>query len=352
MRALRFHGARDLRLDEVPVPGVLPGTVRVAVEWCGICGSDLNEYVAGPLAIPTAGAPHPLTAEHLPLTMGHEFAGTIVEVGDGVPSARIGERVAVNPLLADGTCERCRRGQPQLCAQLGFVGLSGRGGGFADEVVVAAEAAHHLPQSIETEIGALVEPLAVAWHAVALSGAGEGDSALVLGAGPIGLATVLALRARGCARIVVSDPVAERRSVAAALGATLILNPAEQDATAAAMEATDGQGVHAAFDAAGVGDTLTTALMALRPGGTAVNLAVWKQPPTLDPMVLMLGEKRVVGSVAYDHDFPAVIDAIASGRIDPRPMITSRVGLEHVVARGFEQLAAATSSEIKILVRP
>jgi len=352
MRALRFHGMRDLRLDEVPAPLLLPGAVRVVVESCGICGSDLDEYVAGPLAIPTATAPHPLTGEHLPLTLGHEFAGTIIEVGDGVPSARIGERVAVNPLLADGTCEACRRGQPQLCAQLGFVGLSGRGGGFAEEVVVAAEAAHQLPPNIATEIGALVEPLAVGWHAVALSGAREGDSAFVLGAGPIGLATVLGLRARGCATIVVSDPVAERRSVAGTLGATLIVDPAEEDATAAAMEVTDGQGVHATFDAAGVGDTLTIALTALRPSGIAVNLAVWKQPPTLDPMLLMLGEKRLVGSVAYDHDFPAVIDAIASGRIDPRPMITSRVGLEHAVERGFEPLAAATSSEIKVLVRP
>ena len=352
MRALRFHAAQDLRIDEVPAPQLSPGSVRVVVDWCGICGSDLHEYVAGPTAIPTTAAAHPLTGEHLPLTMGHEFAGTITEVGDGVDPGRIGERVTVNPLLSDGTCAACRRGQPQLCGQLGFVGLSGWGGGFSEQAVVAAAAAHRLPDNVDTEVGALVEPLAVGWHAINLSGAGGGDTALVVGAGPIGLATVLGLRARGSSQIIVSEPSAARRRIAEQLGATLAVNPAEQDVAATVVEATAGEGVDAAFDAAGSNETLTAALMSTRPAGTVVNLAVWATPAALHPMLLMLGEKRLIGSLAYANDFPPVLDAIASGRLDPRPMTTSRVGLDDAVAKGFEPLAAQTGSEIKILVSP
>lgn len=352
MRALRFHGARDLRVEELADPEPVAGTVKVDVEWCGICGSDLAEYAAGPVSIRTAARPHPLSGEHLPLTMGHEFAGTISAVGDGVDPARVGERVTINPLLSDGTCDACVSGQPQLCPQLGFIGLSGGGGGFADAVVVRSEAAHRLPDGVDTDVGALVEPLAVGWHGITISDGGVGDSALVLGAGPIGLATVLGLRARGFGSVIVSEPSASRRALARGMGATATVDPTADDVVAQVLAATGGTGVDVAFDAAGNDATPTTALRAVRARGTVVNLAGWKAPVPINPMLLMLGERRYIGSVAYAGEFQEVLDAIGSGDLDPGAMITRRTTLAQAVEEGFEPLASGDQDQVKILVSP
>jgi len=136
MKAARFYGPGDIRIDDVPEPTTQPGTVKVEVEWAGICGTDLHEYLEGPIFAPTADAPHPLTGESVPITLGHEFAGVVAEVGAGVDRVRVGDRVAVEPYIICGTCDACTQGRYNVCATLGFVGLSGYGGGFAQFVVV------------------------------------------------------------------------------------------------------------------------------------------------------------------------------------------------------------------------
>jgi threonine dehydrogenase-like Zn-dependent dehydrogenase len=128
MKAARFHGRGDIRVEEVPDPQVRPGTVAVEVEWCGICGTDLHEYLEGPIFVPTAEAPHPLTGESMPVTLGHEFAGVVAEVGPGVGDVRVGDRVVVEPYVVCGRCDACQQGRYNVCRTLGFVGLSGGGG--------------------------------------------------------------------------------------------------------------------------------------------------------------------------------------------------------------------------------
>ncbi|KMS86609.1 hypothetical protein ACZ91_35790, partial [Streptomyces regensis] len=187
MRALRFHGRRDVRLDEVPQPVPVADQVAIAVTAAGICGSDLHEYSGGPISIPTA-APHPLTGVVAPVTLGHEFEGVVTAVGPEVTAVTVGDRVAGNAALWCGECAVCRSGRTNVCRSIGFHGLSGEGGAFADFDLTRARNLHLLPTGIPDGIGALLEPLATGIHAVAQGAVGSGDAVLVQGGGVIGLA--------------------------------------------------------------------------------------------------------------------------------------------------------------------
>lgn len=275
MKALRFHARQDLRIDTIAVPAIGPGQVRLVPKFCGICGSDLHEYLDGPIMMPAADCAHPISKESLPLTMGHEFSGVVEEVGEGVRDIHPGDRVCVLPLMFDGDCDACVRGIVNCCDKRGVVGVSGWGGGLSESVVLPASCIKKLPDSISLEVGALVEPLAVGWHAVDASPLAPGDTALVLGAGPIGLAVVQALLGRGCARIIVSEVSTKRRAFAREFGAHDVVNPAEEDLAARVLEITGGKGADIAYDAAGVAVAVGQALDSLRVRATLVNIAVW-----------------------------------------------------------------------------
>src|SRR4051794_12392257 len=176
MKALRWHGPRQLRLTELDVPSPGPGELRIAVAYCGICGSDLHEYLDGPHAIPI-DAPHALSGRKAPLTLGHEFCGTVVERGPGTRLA-LGTRVAIEPEYRCGRCEYCLAGRYNLCRDMGFVGLIGDGG-MAESVVVPDYTAHLLPDAVEMEQAAVFEPAAVALHAVRQSSLRAGDACAV-----------------------------------------------------------------------------------------------------------------------------------------------------------------------------
>jgi (R,R)-butanediol dehydrogenase/meso-butanediol dehydrogenase/diacetyl reductase len=200
MKAARWYKARDIRVENVEEPKVTAGHVKIEVAWAGICGSDLHEYAAGPVFI-SANAPHPVTGELPPITMGHEFSGTVVEVGEGVTKVKPGDKVVVEPIICCGECAACRQGKYNVCRKLGFVGLSGRGGGFSEYVVAEERWVHKMPEGLSLEQGALVEPAAVALHAVRQSKLKAGDKAAVFGTGPIGLLVIEALKAAGASEI-------------------------------------------------------------------------------------------------------------------------------------------------------
>ncbi len=239
MKAARWHGAKDIRVEEIPEPQPGPGEVKIKVAWTGICGSDLHKYLAGPIFVPV-GRDHPLSHGQAPVTMGHEYCGNITELGQGVSGLAIGDRVAVEPIFACGTCPACREEKYNLCDSLGFVGLSGGHGGFAAHSVVPARMVHKIPDGLSMEQGALVEPAAVALHAVRLSRIKAGDTAAVFGAGPIGLLVVEALRVAGAAQIHVVEPSEIRRQKALDLGATSAIDPAAADAVASIRAASGG----------------------------------------------------------------------------------------------------------------
>lgn len=351
MKAARFHGPGDIRIDDVPEPAVRPGTVKVAVEWCGICGTDLHEYLEGPIFAPPAGSPHPLTGETVPITLGHEFAGVVAELGEGVEGLSVGDRVAVEPYVICGRCDACSQGRYNVCQTLGFVGLSGHGGGFSPYVVTERRWVHPLG-GLGTDVGALVEPLAVAYHAVRLSGARPGHTALVFGAGPIGLVTTAALRAAGVEQVIVSEPADVHKTKAEVAGADHVIDPTQADVTEQVLDLTDGRGADVSFECAGVDAVLKSAIRSTRAGGTCVNVAIWGHEASVAMNDLVFREVNVLGSLAYCNDHAATIDMIASGKVDPYQFITGRIDLDDIVKLGFEELISNKEENVKILVRP
>jgi len=349
MKAVRFHGQNDLRYEDIPVPNVERGQVKIKPAWVGICGTDLHEYLGGPNLCPTT--PHPITKETVPLTFGHEFSGVVDDVGEGVTEYKKGDRVVVQPIIYDNTCGACKAGQINCCYKNGFVGLSGWGGGLAEYIVLDQSFLYHLPNNVPLEIGALIEPLAVAWHAVNMSGFKKGDSVLILGAGPIGLAVIQSLKARGADKIIISEVAARRKEFAKGFGAHYILDPTKDDIVAKCRELCEDQGVHLVFDAAGVQAGLDQAVEAVRARGTIVNIAVWEKACTIHPNKLVFKERKYMGIATYvNGDFQEVMDAISEGRMKPEKMITKKIKLDEVEKEGFSALINDKANQVKILV--
>jgi (R,R)-butanediol dehydrogenase/meso-butanediol dehydrogenase/diacetyl reductase len=351
LRAARFYGPGDIRIDDVPEPATRAGTVKVEVEWCGICGTDLHEYLEGPIFAPTAEAPHPLTGESVPITLGHEFAGVVAEVGEGVSRVGVGDKVVVEPYIICGRCDACRTGRYNVCQTLGFVGLSGYGGGFSQYVVAEERWIHPLGE-LGTDAGALIEPLAVAYHAVKLSKARPEHTALVFGAGPIGLVTTAALKAAGVEQVLVVEPADVRKQKAPGAGADHVIDPTSTDVAAEVAELTEGRGADVSFECAGIDAVLKSAILSTRAGGTVVNVAIWGHEASVAMNDLVFHEVNILGSLAYADDHPATIEMVASGKVDPFQFITGRIELDDIVAKGFDELINNKEENVKILVHP
>jgi (R,R)-butanediol dehydrogenase/meso-butanediol dehydrogenase/diacetyl reductase len=349
MKALRWHAARDVRLDEVPEPAARAGEVVVAVAACGICGSDLHEYLHGPVYIPTA--PHPLTGVAAPVTLGHEFSGRVIEAGPGVGGLRAGDRVTVNPCLLCGECVWCRRGQPNYCARLGSIGLSWDGA-LAPRVAVPASGCHRLPDEVDDLQGASVEPLAVVLHAHRRARLAGGERVAVIGAGPIGLLLLQVLRAKGAGWVGVVEPRRERRSLAQALGADAVLDPEAQDPARAIARLTGEERVQAAFECVGSPAAFAAALRAAGKGGRVVLVGLVPETVETNLLGLLAHEKEIVGSSAYVDEFPEAIQLLRDGRVAVAPLVTGRVPLEDAVARGLEALLRREEAHVKIMVTP
>lgn len=316
MKAAVFHAQEDLRIEEVADPSPGPGQVKLRNAFAGICGSDLHVYYTPEAAGLDFEHPHPLTGSTLPQILGHEFSGTVVELGEGVDGISVGDRVAVWPIYYCGDCAACRRGMYNACQKIGFHGLSSDGGGMAEFTTVDASKLHVLPENVDLRLGALVEPMAVAWHAVSRSGVESGGTALIAGAGPIGIGVWFALKARGIEKVLVSEPSADRRAIIAALGATVV-DPVTEDLGAAVTALTDGDGVDVAFDAAGAGPAITSSLASLVPGGRVVVVAIHERTMDFLPTQLVMAETEIAGALAYLlEDFDAVIAAMAAGVYD------------------------------------
>ncbi|KAL8670048.1 MAG: hypothetical protein Q9168_005394 [Polycauliona sp. 1 TL-2023] len=349
MKAVRFHGKKDLRLDDIEIPKCGKGQVKVKPAFVGICGTDLHEWEDGANIIPTK--PHPITKEQAPLTLGHEFSGVVEEVGEDVTDVKIGQRVSVQPIIYDGTCGACQDGLVNCCDNNGFIGLTGWGGGLSEHVVVPRTAIYDIPDNVSMELGAMVEPLSVAWHAIDVSPFKNGDAVLVLGGGPIGLAVIQCLRARGAEKIIASEVAPGRREFAKKLGAHYTLDPTKDDVVAKVKEICGGVGADVAFDAAGVQVGLEQALKAIRAQGTLVNIAVWNKPAHLNMNDMVFREKKYVGTTTFvPGDFGHVLDAISSGNLKPEPMITGKIKMNEVVEKGFIPLIEEKDKHVKILV--
>ncbi|ONS60423.1 2,3-butanediol dehydrogenase [Burkholderia cenocepacia] len=346
MRALQWHGPRDVRLVEIDTPHVGPGDVRIAVEYCGICGSDLHEYADGPHAIPV-DVPHPLSRRTAPLTLGHEFCGTVVEVGAGVTTLR-----AVEPEYRCSQCAYCRAGSYNLCVSMGFAGLMGDGG-MADFAVVPAYMLHRLPDGVSLEQAAVMEPAAVALHALRRGELRLGETCAVFGLGPIGLLLIMLAKRQGATTIVAVDVSPERLAAATRFGATHAFDARGLDASAlqdAIRATTGGLGVDASFEAAGLQTTFESAMRALRKGGRVVMVGLMPHAG-FDAFRAVNDELTFTASVGYRHAYEDLLRIVASGALDLTSIVTRTVSLEDAVADGFDALLA-DRTQIKILVSP
>lgn len=270
------------------------------------------------MSIPTEESPHPLTGEHIPITMGHEFSGRIISAPSG-SNLVLGQAVMVDPRIYCSKCSRCNTGSTHGCASLGFKGISGTGGGFSEIVAVDAKLCYPLPDTIDLSLAALVEPLAVAWHAIAECKVSDwtNKSALILGGGPVGIAHIFVLRSYGCKQIYVSEPTTIRAAQNQKI-ADLVFNPITDNIGEKCRESTSGEGVDVVFDCAGIQKGMDAGMDALRYKGIYMNVALWSAPLNVPFFPFIAKEITVKCSLAYnDENFKDTVDAFIAGKSFP-----------------------------------
>lgn len=352
MRAAVWHGKNDVRVETVPVPpSPKAGWVKIEVAWCGICGSDLHEYLAGPILIPVK-APHPLTGKQGNMILGHEFTGTVVEVGAGVTNVKVGDVVAPDACQHCGTCGPCQSGHYNVCEKLAFTGLH-NDGAFAKYVNVPAELCYILPPNVSTEAGAVIEPMATGFKAVREAGCILGDTAVVIGAGTIGLGVVQAAKAAGAGKVIVLEMSKARAAKARECGADIVLNSKECDVVAEIKAMTGGSGADVSFECVGNKFTGPLAVDVIRNCGKAVIAGIFEEPSAFNFLSISNADKTVIGTLAYTiRDFKGVATHLATGKLNAELMITGRIGLEDIVEKGFLELINNKDENVKILVQP
>ncbi|KAJ9636464.1 hypothetical protein H2204_005297 [Knufia peltigerae] len=355
MRAARYYGPRNIQVENVNVPEPAHDEVLVDIEWCGICGTDLHEYLIGPVIIPTREKPSGIKGAYLPVIMGHEFCG---KISKAPPSSglKIGQPVMVDPRIYCKSCYTCQSSNTNICTQWGFLGLGADfGGGLAESIAVRPEMCYPLPDSVSLADAAVIEPLVVGRHAIKCSGFDDFSllSALVIGGGPVGVAVIHNLRAKGSKQIFVSEPT-QRRHAHVSQIADAVFDPTKLDVGEKCRSLTNGKGVDVVFDCAGVNAGLQQGMDSLRRRGTMVNVAAWETKPILPYEEFMLKELNYKAAMSYDDlDFQETVADYLAGKFKgAETMITSRISLEDVVSKGFDELVNNKDDHVKILVTP
>ncbi|MGA1835392.1 2,3-butanediol dehydrogenase [Herbiconiux sp. 11R-BC] len=349
MRAAVFHAAHDIRIENVDEPTEIgPGDVLLRPFWCGICGTDLHEYAAGPIVIPTQA--HPLTHAAAPQILGHEFSAEVIEVGSGVSTVAPGQRVSVMPILACGVCYYCQRGLGHLCVDMACVGLSFAWGGIAELAVVPATHVFALPDELDEVQGALVEPTAVAAYGVDSAGVRPGDTVLITGAGPIGALAAVYAGSLG-ARVFISEVNPVRAALARSLDVGEVLDPSSVDVVEVLRDATGGIGVDQVVECSGNERALQTALDAVRSSGRITQTGLHTRPATIDPMILAQREITYNGTWCYRlTDWPRIIGLIADRGLPVEKVVTGRIDAVDLVQKGFDVLLSPKGEQVKVLV--
>jgi (R,R)-butanediol dehydrogenase/meso-butanediol dehydrogenase/diacetyl reductase len=352
VRAARFHGRSDIRLEDVPEPTVKAADdVLVEVAYCGICGTDLHEYTVGPIVTPTS--PHPLTGVTIPQTLGHEFSARVVEVGGDVTDVAAGDRVAIMPAIVCGRCHYCRRGLGHLCVRFACTGLSAETGGLAQFAVLKDYQVATLPDEVSDVEGAVVEPASVAAYGVDRAGVHGGDVVLVTGAGPIGVLSALYANAVGAATVVIAEPNPNRAALARTLDVGPVLDPTADGFADHVGDLTRGIGVDVVAECSGSTPGLATALTSVRRRGSIVQTGLHTKPATLDAMALSEKDVSLVGSWCYlITDWPRIIRLVAAGKYPVAKAVTARIPLESVVTQGFDVLIDPRGDQLKVLASP
>jgi L-iditol 2-dehydrogenase len=343
MKSLLLSEYNHLDIVDLPVPAMQPGEVLVKVEACGICGSDVHGYDG------SSGRRIP------PIVMGHEAAGTVAAVGANVENLSVGDRVTFDSTVYCGHCAFCARGDVNLCDNRQVIGVSctdyRRAGAFAEFISIPQHIVYRLPESVSFPEAAMLEAVAVALHAVRISPVAAGETALVIGAGMIGLLTLQAALAAGCSRVLIADVDETRLNLARQIGAEEVLHASGADLIAEIMTRTGGKGVDLVLEAVGRNETIAAAIDCTRKGGTVTLIGNITPEVTIPLQKIVSRQLRLQGSCASAGEYPEAIELVASGKIKVKPLITAIASLEEG-PRWFERLHAREPNLMKVVLTP
>lgn len=343
MKALLLTDYKQLEVTDVDEPLMTYEDVLIQVEACGICGSDIHGYDG------STGRRIP------PLVMGHEAAGIVVSVGASVDDLVPGDRVTFDSMVSCGRCEFCRAGRQNLCNHRRILGVScgeyRRHGAFAERIAVPRRIVYRLPNEMPFEHAALVEAVSVAVHAVGVTPVKLGDTAIVVGAGMIGLLTIQAVKAAGASRVIAIDVNEKRLRVAKDLGATDVYNSKECDVPTTVRELTEGRGADVALEVVGATETVTTAIESVRKGGHVTLVGNVSPTIQLPLQSVVTREISLQGTCGCNGEYPQCIDLMRSGAINVAPLITAQITLNDG-PEWFKRLHAGDPDQMKVVVRP
>ena len=341
MMAAVLHGPRDLRLRDVPVPEPAPDEVLVRISTNGLCGSDIHFFEDGKLG------PYVVDRPYIP---GHEASGTVVRAASAGGGPAEGTRVAVEPGIPCRRCRHCKGGRYNLCEDVVFLSAPPVNGTFAEYVAIAADFAHPVPDSVSDEEAAFIEPVSVGIQAANRAGFTAGSTAAILGAGPIGLVTMLVLKAYGASEVFAVDVLEGRLALAERLGAAGIVNPRETDPAAAVAALTGGRGADFVFDTSG-----SSAACASAPGiaarGGVVTLVGWPETASVPFPVELVLEKEldVRGVNRYCNTYPTAVGLISARKIDVSPLVSHRFAFRNVV-EAFVFASEHREQTVKVMI--
>lgn len=342
MRVAELLGVRDFHLVERPEPEPGPGEIRVRVGSVGLCGSDLHNYAEGSVGD---------TPCVYPMVLGHEPAGIVDKIGEGVTGWSRGDRAAFEPALYCYHCEFCMAGHHNVCANLRFLSSTEDPGFFRDFVILPAHNLLPLPEHLSLDEGTVAEPLAVVLHSMKFARVEPGETVAVFGAGPIGLLTIASLKMCGAGRIWVFEPVAARRELAVKMGATAAFDPHAVDPVAEIARETGRRGVDLAMDCAAKGDAINQTLRVTRHAGRVVFTAIPSEPVVeLAFHVARRKELALFNVRRSNHETGTALDMIAEHPAMFRPMLTHQFPLEQV-DKAFRILEKYEDGAGKIIIR-
>jgi len=342
MKVAVMNGVGKMGYTQRPIPTPKDNEVLVKLEYVGICGSDLHYYETGAIGSYIVEPP---------FVLGHEPGGVVVEVGKDVKHLKVGDKVALEPGKTCGQCEFCKTGRYNLCPDVIFFATPPVDGVFQEYVAHEAGLCFKLPENVSTMEGALIEPLAVGFHAANLGDAHIGQTAVVFGAGCIGLVSMMALKAKGVSRVYVVDIMAKRLEKALELGADGVINGAERDAVEAVLELTGGAGCDLVVETAGTQITTRQAIHMAKKGSTIVLVGYSKSGEMTLPMSLSLDKELTFKTVfRYRHVYPMAIDAVAAGKINLKGIVTDIFELDDI-QNAMDRSVADKANIVKAVVK-
>ena len=342
MKVAVMLGIGKMGFEERDIPEVKDDEVLVRLEYVGICGSDLHYYETGAIGDYVVKPP---------FVLGHEPGGVVVETGKNVKHLKVGDRVALEPGKTCGHCEFCKTGRYNLCPDVVFFATPPVDGVFQEYVAHEADLCFKLPDHVSTMEGALIEPLAVGFHAAMQGEAKAGQTAVVMGAGCIGLVTMMALKAMGVSRVYVVDIMQKRLDKAMELGADGVINGSEVDAVETVMKLTEGKGCDLAVETAGTQITTVQAIHMTKKGSTIVLVGYSKSGEMTLPMGLVLDKELTFKTVfRYRHIYPMAIEAVASGKVNLKGIVTDIFSLDDV-QKAMDYSVSNKSDVVKAVIK-